>query len=336
MRVLIVGAGSSGRRHAAHAAALSDVGVLDVDPARSRAVAEQWGGDVFDDLNSALAWSPHAAVVATPQAQHVSVAGTLVEAGVPVLVEKPLAHRLDEAEVLLRRATERGVPVFVVCNMRFHPGVDALRRSLSAVGRPLFARAHFGHWLPNMRPGVDYRTLYCAQAAEGGGVVLDGIHEIDYLSWLFGSVSSCDAQTARLSDLDVDTEDYAAMRFMHAGGVRCEVHLDYLQRCKRRGCEVVGTEGTLVWESEGKAPERCRVRLYRGEPGAWETLLETEAVDTEAPYRSMMARFVAAILGESADDDLLDGPTALHELRVALAARNGQPLGTREAGPRAQ
>src|SRR5436309_2376616 len=98
-----------------------------------------------------------------------------------------------------------------------------------------------------MRPGAEYRSLYCSRAEAGGGVILDAIHEIDYLAWLFGPVERVSAEAGRIGDLDIDVEDYASLALMHRGGVRSEIHLDYLQRWKRRGCEVVGSEGTLIW-----------------------------------------------------------------------------------------
>ncbi len=320
MKVLVVGAGSIGRRHAANAAALAETGVFDLDAARCRDVAAQTGALAFATFEDALAWRPDAAVVAAPHTAHVPMASALVEAGAHVLVEKPIAHLVDEAEALLECAAAAQRRVFVVCNMRFHPGPAALRRHLSAIGRPLFARAHVGEWLPDMRPGVDYRDLYCARARRGGSVVLDGIHEIDYLMWLFGGVERCIAHTARLSDLDIDVEDYAAITLVHGSGVCSEVHLDYLQHLKRRGCEIVGTEGTLLWQSEGKSPEACAVRLFRKDRGGWDSLVETGRVDTEAPYRALMQRFVGALSAGEAGG-LLDGRTAVDELQVVLEAR---------------
>ena len=93
----------------------------------------------------------------------------------------------------------------VVCNMRFHPAVAALRHALPMIGKPLFAQAHYGNYLPDMRPGADYRTLYCASAAAGGGVILDAIHEIDYLIWLFGAVAARDARKPASSATSTST-----------------------------------------------------------------------------------------------------------------------------------
>jgi predicted dehydrogenase len=202
--------------------------------------------------------------------------------------------------------------------MRFHPAIAALRAALPMVGRVRFAQAHYGNYLPDMRPGADYRALYCASAAAGGGVILDAIHEIDYLVWLFGGVERVTAEAGKLSDLDIDVEDYASIVLTHAGGVRSEIHLDYLQRSKRRGCVIAGSEGTLVWTSEGKAPERCLVRFCAAGSSEWEILLDRSNLDTAAPYAELMQRFLDPQAG---DAELLDARGGARCLAIALAAK---------------
>lgn len=321
MRLLIVGAGSIGRRHAINAATRCEVLIHDSDAARSRAVAAASGATVRDDLDDALRCQPDAAVVATPPADHADTATRLLEAGCDVLVEKPLADRAEAAHALAARAASAGRRLYVACNMRFHAGPWSLRAHLHEIGQPLFARAHFGHWLPNMRPDSDYRELYCARREAGGGVMLDGIHELDYLTWLLGPVTDARGTTARLSSLAIDAEDYAAFALTHAGGARSEIHLDYLQACKRRGCEITGSEGTLVWDSEGKRPEHCRVRLFRHGTQSGEIVHEDPDVDPNAAYLTMLDRFLDAVRGAPADD-LLDGATAARELAIALGVRD--------------
>jgi predicted dehydrogenase len=149
---------------------------------------------------------------------------------------------------------------------------------------------------------------------------LDSIHEIDYRSWLLGPVIAVTADSGNIGDLDIDVEDYAAMSMRHMGGARSEVHMDYLQRFKRRGCEIVGSQGTLLWESFGKRPEHCVVRLFDVESGSWETLLEDSDVDPNAAYERLLNNFVSALNG--GENDLHTGAEALHALKVACAVRS--------------
>ena len=330
MKILVIGCGSIGQRHARNAAAESEVAVFDADASKLAALDGLQG---FETLEAALDWAPRGAIVAAPNDLHLPLARACVEAGVDVLIEKPIAHSLEGVEDFLTRAEELGRRVFVACNMRFHAGPAALRRALGEIGRPLFARAQFGNYLPNMRPGIDYRQLYCARRATGGGVILDGIHELDYIAWLLGPVNEVRCAAGRLSDLDLDVEDYAAITLRHDSGARSEIHLDYLQQAKRRGCEIVGSQGTLVWASEGKAPESCNVRLYRRDRGSWEEIHGDENLDPNAAYRDMLAAFRAAIGAGAGPHDvgaLLSGREAMNDLAVALAALTAAECGERQ------
>lgn len=322
MRILVVGGGSIGRRHAINAAEYGSVAVCDLDAACAHSVAKEAGGVALTTIAAALDWKPDAAVIAVPTAKHVDVADQFVGTGVPLLIEKPISHSDVQAEALLKRAAAKGCSIYIGCNMRYHPGPATLKQAIRRVGRPLYLRAQFGNYLPNMRPGRDYRELYCARRSSGGGVILDSIHEIDYAIWLLGPASDVMASAGRLSDLDIDVEDYATISATHALGARSEIHLDYLQQFKRRGCEIVGTEGTLIWTSEGKSPEALEVRLFTAAGGAWETLERIADVDANAPYRAMLRAFidVAAGAGAASDSALLRGDEALASLRVCRAA----------------
>jgi len=319
MKVLVIGCGSIGRRHAANAAALASAAVVDSDALSARAVAAQTGALAFERLEDAFAWGPDAVVVATPHRSHLELAGRALAAGAHVLVEKPLSHAMDGVDAFLDAAAKSGRRAYVVCNMRFHPGPATLKQSLHLVGRPLFARAHVGNYLPVMRPGRDYRELYAARRAEGGGTVLDAVHEIDYLSWLFGEIEAVACHAERLSDLDIDVEDHALLALRHRSGVRASAELDYLRQRKSRGCEIIGSEGVLAWHSDGKAPERCRVRLGRPAAADWEELLNVEAVDADAPYRALMGAFLQEI-DHPGSTPLLPAREAAAVLGVALAA----------------
>lgn len=325
MKILVAGCGSIGSRHARNAAALASVGVADALPERGRALARELGdAPHFATLEAALEWRPDAAIVATPHTTHLSVASRFVGAGIPVLIEKPIADRLDGVDALLDLAARNRVALFVACNMRFHPGVATLREHLPDIGKIYYARASYGNYLPDMRPNADYRELYCARRETGGGVILDAIHEIDYLTWLLGDADAVSAEAGTLGDLDIDVEDYAALHVRHETGARSEIHLDYLQRYKRRGCEIVGAQGTLVWTSEGKDPERCSVRRYDARTRSWETLHESPRLDGNRPYADLLSAFLASAAGKP-DARMLGGAQAKRALEIALAAREAVP-----------
>jgi predicted dehydrogenase len=319
MRVLVVGCGSIGRRHAANAARLAEVAIYDISAQAAQDCAAASGARAFARLEEALAWGPAAVVVATPHRSHLAVARQAIAAGAHVLIEKPLSDTLEGVADFLAAVDAAGRRAYVVCNMRFHPGPAALKRHIGTVGKPLFARAHVGNYLPAMRPDRDYRTLYAARRAEGGGVVLDAIHEIDTLGWLLGEVESVSCQSARLGALDIDVEDYALLALTHRGGARSSATLDYLRRRKSRGCEIVGAEGVLTWLSDGKDPERCSVWLHRNGAEGGKALLDLPAIDTTQPYHDLMAAFLAEV-EHPGSTVMLSARAAAADLAVALAA----------------
>ena len=295
MKLLVVGCGSIGRRHAVNAAMLAHTAVVDTRPAAAEDCARESGATAFATLEEAYAWKPDGVVVATPHRSHLALAREALAAGAHVLIEKPLSHTFEGVSDLLELASRAERRVYVVCNMRFHPGPATLKAQLHRIGKPLFARAHVGSYLPAMRPGRDYRELYAARRSEGGGVVLDAVHEIDYLTWLFGAATRVSCRARKLSNLDLDVEDHALIGLTHDGGVESSAELDYLRMRKSRGCEIIGSEGVLHWHSDGRQPERCTVRYFGAGATEWESIAEVSAVDTAEPYRALMRAFIREI-----------------------------------------
>jgi len=319
MKLLVVGCGAVGLQHVQNAVQIADTAVVDVVPERASKAAEGSGAtNFYGDLDTALSWNPDGVVVSVPNEHHIQVASRALLAGADVLVEKPISFELAQVDTFLDMADTNGRRVFVVSNLRFHPAVQAIKSFLPDVGRPLFVRAHYGNYLPDMRPGIDYRDLYVSDPRYGG-VILDSVHEIDYLQWLFGSVRSVVSDFDRLSDLEILSEDYSGMILRHDSGVRSEIHVDYLRRVKRRGCEISGTHGLVDWLSEGKSPEHCVVRLFTPAKG-WVNLMEEHDLDFRQPLADVMRAFVKALNG--VPTDLQTGYEAREVLHTALTVRN--------------
>lgn len=140
IRVGVIGVGALGQHHARVYAALGDVllaGVYDVDPARAGEVASRHGSRAFAHLRELLP-EVDAVSVAVPTVDHLRVARAALEAGKDVLVEKPMATTLAEADEMIALAEARGAVLQVGHIERFNPAVEVLRR----VPEPRFVEVH--------------------------------------------------------------------------------------------------------------------------------------------------------------------------------------------------
>ena len=253
-RLLVVGCGSIGTRHARNARTLGigELAVHDVDASRMAELATSVGADPFGTFEAALKWRPDAVVVCTPPASHMETAIACAKAGCHLLIEKPLGATTDGVDELSRVASKSGLYVTVGYQLRFHAAVVRLRELVcaGALGRLLAIRAEFGQYLPAWRPSRDYRDTYTAKAALGGGILLDASHELDYVRWIAGEVRGVYAVAGHLSTLEMDAEDAAAMILRLDGGVLAEVHVDCLQRGYSRRCTILAADATARWDYE--------------------------------------------------------------------------------------
>lgn len=260
-RAVVVGLGSIGRRHLSNLRRLRpDAVIAALRRPESEAVADAGCDLQLSDLSEALAFGPEAAILAGPAPGHVPLAKAFVERGVAVLIEKPLSHDLDGLPALAETARRAGVPVMIGYNLRFSPSLMALRSAVLSgeAGAILAGRAEVGQYLPDWRPGVDYRQTVSARRALGGGPLLELSHEIDYLYWLFGMPDRITCRGARLSDLAIDVADCCEVCLEYDAPRRLiSVHLDFLQRVPTRAVRLIGTEATIEWDA---IEERVRVR----------------------------------------------------------------------------
>lgn len=147
LRVGVVGTGAFGRNHARIYRDLQAdpqldvqfVGVADADAARARAVASEFGSQAFDSVAGLLAAGVDAVSVAVPTVAHLAVARELMESGADVLIEKPLASTLAEADELQAIASQNNRIVQVGHLERFNP---AVRATLPLLTTPMFFEVH--------------------------------------------------------------------------------------------------------------------------------------------------------------------------------------------------
>lgn len=163
-----------GRNHARIIAASSRaelLGIVDPFEANGRAAAEQYGGEWFPAAEEALKRAD-AVVVAASTEYHYDIAREILDAGLPVLIEKPICPSLEQTEEILTAAEKGGVPVQCGFLERFNAGVMAAR---ALIEDPVYVRAerHSPHW-SRIKTGVAWDML---------------VHDADLISNLYGSAS---------------------------------------------------------------------------------------------------------------------------------------------------
>jgi predicted dehydrogenase len=267
-------------------------------------------------------------VVATPSRFHLDDLRDAIVAGKPVLVEKPLGHDAELAARLVRLAAARGVMLAVSHNLRFRPVVRRVKELLDegAIGKPAWARFCCASWLPDWRPGSDYRTNYAADP-ETGGIIFDSIHEFDLAVHLLGPAGLRSAVAERTGLLDIASEDLADIALGHQSGCQTGIHLDYVTRPRQRVLEIGGPGGALF------ADLRAGTVKVTGADGA-RRIDETQPFDANDEYLASMKDFLEAASGSGTPACPAGG--AVETLKLACAARSlaGLPQSSSDASAR--
>jgi predicted dehydrogenase len=318
LRFLVAGCGSIGKRHMKNLRALGAAEIIACDPSASRREEVHATLGVPTVASFAEVWerTPDAIVIAAPTALHLSLAVEAAERGMHLFIEKPLASSWDGIESLVTLANDKDLVSLVGCNLRFHPGLLTIKRLLGegVVGRITAARIAVGQYLPDWHPWEDYRQSYSARAELGGGVILDAIHEIDYGRWLLGEVEGVFCLAGKLSDLEIDTEDSAALLVRFADGALGEIHLDYVQRTYHRTCQIIGDEGTIHWDYT-----TGQVRWFSAHNKTWRSFDNPEGWQANQMYVDEMRHFIGCLAGcVQSEQDLSE---AARVLSIALAAK---------------
>ena len=319
-RILIVGLGSIGTRHLRIARELhpyADIQVLRHQKCQS---IPEYADGCFSTIEQAVAFLPQIAVVANPAPFHISVAQPLAEAGVHLIIEKPLSSSVDGVRQLIEACHRQGTALLTGYNLRFLPSLQRFRILLleNTIGRVLSVRCEIGQYLPSWRPEADYRQCVSARHELGGGVLLELSHELDYLRWIFGEVEWVKATLSRQSTLEIDVEDTAHLtlgflpvvdKFQLIG----TVNLDFIRHDTTRSCTAIGENGTLRWNGLTGI-----VELYEAGAKEWRELFCYQHLRDES-YLAEWKNFIDCV--NEHKPSLVTGEDGLKVLQIIEAAR---------------
>jgi predicted dehydrogenase len=179
------------------------------------------------------------ALICNPTAMHLTTALTVPK--LPLFIEKPLSHNLTDAGKIKNKT------LLGYC-LRFNSSLRRFKQQVNTA-KVKSAKIVCKSWLPDWRPGQDYRQSYSAKKALGGGVLLDLSHEIDYALWFFGPVKKVAAKLQNAPELAIETEAIAYLNLEFVSGVNAEIELSYASKKFERYCEIVTQSGkTMRWD----------------------------------------------------------------------------------------
>jgi len=274
MKLLIIGCGSIGRRHARNAKTLgADITLCDLEPSLMKDLCAELGEVpcYTDYLAAADNAGVDATVVATPSSLHTEIATQLARRGIHLLIEKPLSHSLEGTDSLQRVVNQNHLTAMMAQSFRFHEGFLTLQRLLNegAIGELYHVYSSNGWYLPDWHYHQDYRREYSARRALGGGVVLTNFsHSFDTFRWLFGEIDEIIGWKARLSSLSIDVEDSAFCLLRTKKGVIITSIADFLSRLPRNDMVLAGSEGHIEADFSRSLFKLWRVRDKRFTPDA--------------------------------------------------------------------
>ncbi len=156
-------------------------------------------------------------------------------------IEKPVFDASDVEESTITLLD--GIPSYVACPLRYNPVLQYVKQHVN-LEKIISVRAMSSSYLPDWRPGQDYRATYSAHAELGGGVDIDLIHEWDYLTWIFGMPTECYGVAGRFSNLEINSND-TALYVAKNDKLTYELHLDYFGRKTQRTLDIFTLDDTI-------------------------------------------------------------------------------------------
>jgi scyllo-inositol 2-dehydrogenase (NADP+) len=234
---------------------------------RSRVLGDYPKVAVFDKAEDVWARAEELdlVVVATPNRVHVPLALAALEAGLPVVVDKPLATNADEGRNLVEAARERGLMLTVFQNRRWDGDFLTVRRLLAegALGNVHRFESRFERWRPEPTGGWRER----AGAEEAGGLLFDlGSHLVDQALQLLGPAETVHAELdTRRPGAEVDDDVFVALE--HASGVRSHLWMSAVAAQPGARFRVLGDRAAFVKEGLDVQEAALRAGRMPNEPG---------------------------------------------------------------------
>jgi len=290
-RIAIVGLGSIGKRHLRLIKEIRPN--IEVTLIRSGvgpySPEEDMVERVVFSIDEALKYGIDAAIISSPAPFHVEQSIRLLKAGVHLLIEKPLSDRLDNLDNLVRVANESNTKVMVGYVLRYDPAAIEFKKMIESdeIGALMHINIECGSYLPDWRPGHDYKKTVSALSNLGGGVLNELSHELDYFHWFFGKPTFVFSRLKNSKTLEIDVEDQADMLFTTNSDISAVMQIDFNRRHPVRICTLQTTKGELIWNAGEKSVEWS--------PSSGKTKKEIFDFNRDYIYKEQLEHFIDCV-----------------------------------------
>jgi predicted dehydrogenase len=243
MKVLIIGLGSIAKKHIDAIRKLDELAQIFALRSSLNSKSDVVGVTDIYSLNDLKIADLDFIIISNPTSEHFSTIKQLSQFNIPLFIEKPLFSEITEdTQYLVDQIESKNIKTYVACNLRFLECLQHLKEIIK-VKVVNEVNVYCGSYLPNWRPGVDFKTIYSANKEMGGGVHIDLIHELDYVYWLFGSPLKTQTFFSNNSSLNITAFDYANYLWVY-NEFSASIILNYYRKDSKRTIEIVTEEGT--------------------------------------------------------------------------------------------
>lgn len=246
LKVLFIGVGSIAKRHIRNLHFIADERGIPIKIDAFRHAGGQNKQDGIDKeycLQSDVPDGYDAVFITNPTELHLGSLQQFQDNGRHFFIEKPVVS-MSQIEEAKQTALRRGSVYYVACPLRHNAVIRYVKESIDPED-VISVRSISSSYLPDWRPGQDYRGTYSAHRDMGGGVSIDLIHEWDYLTYLFGWPQKVHHLIGKKSGLEIDSDDYAVYIAEYSDKI-AELHLDYFGRKTIREIELLTKDETIV------------------------------------------------------------------------------------------
>lgn len=257
MKILVLGCGSIGSRHARNLHSLGIKKLILVDPNLSRAkiLGNKLKTElIYDDYIIAVKDNPDidAAIICTPSSLHLKPAIFFANNKISLFIEKPLSNNLHNTSDLIKLRNKNKIIVMMGHSYIFEKGFVNLKSIINKkiIGDVYFATYLQGQYLPDWHPWADYKTEYSARKDLGGGALLTlTSHSFYVLEWLFGEISKIHGSLiSTIGSLKVNVDDSVFLLMETKNGIVIQSQNNFISKVHQHKLIIDGSKGSIEFD----------------------------------------------------------------------------------------